>query len=58
MSTDVDIVGVLFISVPLPRVISTGELKLLTSLAEIAGTAVQRIRLFEKNLDHLERIRR
>ncbi len=57
LSTDVDIVGVLFISVPLPRVISTGELKLLTSLAEIAGTAVQRIRLFEKNLDHLERIK-
>ncbi len=51
------ILGTLFVSVPLPREITSEELKLLTSLTEIAGTAINRIGLYEKTSIHLERIK-
>jgi len=56
LRTEAEVVGTLFISVPLPREINAGELKLLTSLAEMAGTAIHRIGLYEKNLRHLEQV--
>ena len=56
LQADADVVGALFVSVPLPRVITSDELKLLTSLTEMAGTAIHSIGLFEKNLHHLEQV--
>ncbi len=56
LRAEADVMGVLVVSVPLPREITSEELKLLTSLAEMAGTAVHRISLFEKNLHHLEQL--
>jgi len=38
-------IGVLFVSVPLPREVTPDEARLLTILAEIAGNALQRMRL-------------
>jgi PAS domain S-box-containing protein len=42
------IVGVLFAAVALPRELIPNEVHLLTTLAEIAGSAIQRARLFEQ----------
>ncbi len=56
LRNDEDVVGTLFVSVPLPREITSEELKLLTSLTEMAGTAIHRIGLFEKNVRHLEQV--
>ncbi len=57
MKADEEVVGILFISVPIPREITSEELKLLTSLTDIAGTAMHRIGLFEKNLRQLEQLK-
>ncbi len=43
-----DIIGVMAISVALPREITAEEVKLLASIAEMAGIAIHRIRLFEE----------
>lgn len=56
LKADADVVGSLFVSVETPRIITAEELKLLTSLAEIASTAIHRIRLFEKNIRHIEQL--
>jgi PAS domain S-box-containing protein/putative nucleotidyltransferase with HDIG domain len=56
LQADADVVGTLFVSVPLPREITSEELKLLTSLTEMAGTAIHRIGLFEKNIRHMEQL--
>ena len=45
---DSEIVGVLFVSVQLPQRISSEQLKLLNSLAEIAGATLHRTRLFDE----------
>ncbi len=50
------IVGVLAVSVPSPREISCGELKLLSSLAAMAGTAIQRISLYEETVYQLHKL--
>lgn len=42
-----EIVGVLFISIQLPRELTLNEIHLLTTLAEIAGSAIHRMRLHE-----------
>ncbi len=42
------IIGVLFVAVKRPREIQPAEVRLLTSLAEIAGNAIQRMRLHEE----------
>jgi len=42
-----EIIGVMAISVALPREITAEEVKLLASIAEMAGIAIHRIRLFE-----------
>jgi len=52
-----EVLGTLFVSVQLPREIGSEELKLLTSLSEMAGTAIHREGLFEKNLRHLEQMK-
>jgi PAS domain S-box-containing protein/putative nucleotidyltransferase with HDIG domain len=56
LQANADVVGTLFVSVPLPREINSDELKLLTSLTEMAGTAIHRIGLFEQNIRHLEQV--
>ncbi|MDP3305870.1 MAG: GAF domain-containing protein [Erysipelotrichaceae bacterium] len=56
LKADQDVVGTLLVSVVQPRVITSQELKLLTSLAEIASTAIHRIRLFDKNIRHIEQL--
>jgi|CXWL01.1.fsa_nt_gi PAS domain S-box-containing protein len=43
-----EIVGVFFISVPLPRQINAEQMKLLNSLAEIAGAILHRTKLFDE----------
>ncbi|MBE0671535.1 MAG: GAF domain-containing protein, partial [Anaerolineales bacterium] len=43
-----EIVGVLFVSVKLPRQITSEQMKLLGSLAEIAGATLHRTRLFDE----------
>ncbi|MDW7730475.1 MAG: PAS domain S-box protein [Bacillota bacterium] len=53
---DADIMGALFVSLQLPREITPDELKLLTSLTEMAGTAIQRIAHYENNVRHLEQL--
>ena len=50
------IVGVLFVSVPLPREITTEETHLLITLAEIAGNAIHRTHLHEQTEQHLRRL--
>ncbi|MFN8380682.1 MAG: PAS domain S-box protein [Anaerolineales bacterium] len=45
---DSEIVGVVFVSVQLPQQISPEQLKLLSSLAEIAGATLHRTRLFDE----------
>ncbi len=42
-----EIVGVLFVSVELPRELTPSEVRLLTTLAEIAGNTIHRMRLHE-----------
>ncbi len=49
-------IGVLYVSVPLPRELTPGEIHLLTTLAEIAGNAIHRSRLFDQTKTRLERI--
>ncbi len=51
-----DVMGIVVISVPLPREISMEELGLLPSLAEMAGSALQRIDLYEETLRRLEQV--
>ncbi|MBI5825571.1 MAG: GAF domain-containing protein [Chloroflexi bacterium] len=46
--TGSEIVGVFFVSVQLPRQISAEQMKLLNSLAEIAGVTLHRTRLFDE----------
>ena len=48
--------GVLFVSVPHPRQVSSGQVKLLVSLAEMGGTAIQRMRLHEETVKRLEQL--
>ena len=43
-----DVIGTFNINVSLPRVINPGEVRVVSALAELAGNAIQRMRLFEK----------
>ena len=43
-----EVVGVFFVSVQLPRELTPPEIHLLTTLAEIAGSAIHRARLFDE----------
>ena len=56
LQADADVLGALFVSVLLPRDITSAELRLLVSLTEMAGTAIHRIGLYEINSIHLKRL--
>ncbi len=49
-------IGVLFISVPAPREISPAQIKLLSSLAEMTGAALYRMRLHEETERRLRNV--
>jgi PAS domain S-box-containing protein len=51
-----EVIGVLSVSVPLPREITPVEVHLLTTLAEMAGNAIHRMRLHEQTERRLERL--
>jgi HD-GYP domain-containing protein (c-di-GMP phosphodiesterase class II) len=54
--SDRNIVGVLFIHINLPREISSGELRILNTLAEMGGNAVHRTHLLEKSMKQIEQL--
>lgn len=54
--TAAEIVGVLFVAVHLPRELKPGEARLLTTLAEIAGNALHRMRLHAQTEQHVQRL--
>ena len=56
LQADAFVLGILFISVPLPREITTAEQRLLVSLTEMAGTAIHRMGRYENNGINLERV--
>ncbi len=49
-------VGVLFVSMPLPRQIAPEEVKLLESLAEMAGASLYRMSLYEATVRQLDQL--
>jgi PAS domain S-box-containing protein/putative nucleotidyltransferase with HDIG domain len=51
--TDSETIGVLFVSVPLPRQITAPQMSLLHSLAGMAGASLHRMRLNEETLTRL-----
>jgi PAS domain S-box-containing protein len=51
-----DALGVLCVAVPHPRALTAEEIKLLTTLSEMAGAAIQRIRLNEQTNRQVERL--
>ncbi|MBI5945415.1 MAG: GAF domain-containing protein [Chloroflexi bacterium] len=52
--TSTEIIGVMFVSVHLPRQINSEQIKFLESLAEMAGAAVHRMRLFDETARRAE----
>lgn len=54
--SEAEVIGVLSVSVPLPRQITPEELKLLESLADMAGSALQRLRLHEEALRRINQL--
>ncbi len=50
------VVGVFFVSTPLPRELTPEEVHLLTALAEMAGNAIHRMRLHEQTEQRLRRL--
>lgn len=51
-----NIVGVMFITVTLPRVLTPGEVRILNALAEIGGNSIHRMQLHEQTLKQLDRL--
>ncbi|MBI5292730.1 MAG: PAS domain S-box protein [Chloroflexi bacterium] len=49
-------IGVLFVSAALPRQITTEQVRLLESLAEMAGAALHRMRLYEETVSQLDQL--
>lgn len=49
-----EIIGVMFVSVQLPRQINSEQIKFLESLAEMAGAAVHRMRLFDETANRAD----
>ncbi len=49
-------VGVFFVSAPLPRALAASDIDLLSTLAEIAGNAIHRMRLHEQTERQLRRL--
>ena len=51
-----NVIGTFLVNVPLPRLVTPGEIQLLSTLSEIAGTAIQRTRLHEQTTLQLNRM--
>jgi putative nucleotidyltransferase with HDIG domain len=51
-----NVVGVMFINVPLPRQLRTGEIRIINALAEIGGNSIHRMYLHEQTVKQLERL--
>ena len=51
-----DVLGVMLVSVQLPRELTTGELRVLNTLAEIVGIAIHRMRLHEQTEQQLQHV--
>jgi len=51
-----EVIGVMFIAVPRPREVTKDEVRLLTTLAEMAGNAIHRTRLHEQTERNLQRL--
>jgi PAS domain S-box-containing protein len=51
-----EIIGVMFVNVKLPRELTSADVHLLTTLADIAGNTIHRMRLHEQTQQRLERI--
>jgi len=51
-----EVIGALYLNVDLPRELAEADVHLLTTLAEIAGNAIQRVRLYEQTVKQLERL--
>lgn len=51
-----EIIGVMFVNVKLPRELTSADVHLLTTLADIAGNAIHRMRLHDQTQQRLERI--
>ncbi len=49
-------IGVLCIYVPPPRVLGQAEANLLTTISEIAGNAIRRVRLYDETLHQVKRL--
>ena len=56
LHSDESVIGVMFVTVSLPREITLGELRVLNALAEIGGNALHRTRLHEQTVRQLERL--
>ena len=54
-STD-KVIGALIITVPLPRKIESHQVQLLTTIAEIAGSAIHRAQLYEQSEEQVQRL--
>jgi PAS domain S-box-containing protein len=52
-----EVLGVMMVSVQLPRELTSGEIRVLSTLAEILGIAVHRMRLHEQTEHQLEHVR-
>jgi putative nucleotidyltransferase with HDIG domain len=56
LNSNESVIGALCINVPLPREITTDEVRILNALAEIGGNTIQRMRLHEQTVRQLERL--
>ncbi len=56
LHTEENIVGVMFINVTLPRKLTTGEIRIINTLAEIGGNSIHRMFLHEQTIKQLERL--
>jgi putative nucleotidyltransferase with HDIG domain len=56
MRTAEETIGVLMVSLPSDRKVSPGQLKLITSLTEMAGLALHGIRLHEETVRHMKQL--
>lgn len=56
IQTEAEVIGVMFVAVQQPREFTAAEVRLLTTLAEIAGNAIHRMRLREQTEQRLHRL--
>ena len=54
--SDSEALGIFYIAMKAPRRLENSDMKLLSSLSLIAGTAIQRMNLYEKTINQLQRL--